>query len=225
MAPVRPLEGEVTESDIQRFVTKTEPSRKYHVVDDGSRSYCLDWTAATNGGYDDQYGVFRWNRRNVYAHRFAYYMEYGQDPGPSTDHLCHNTLCVNVDHLRGGTIADNNLNRRPIISEYCSRGHKRTDENIYVYPNSGKRQCRICYRNYDKKRRKVRYEKEKQTFTHSSEMRDFASDPKLDWDKVREIRRLYAIGDYSQRELAREFKVSQPMVGLIVRGKTWVEDA
>lgn len=46
-------------------------------------------------------------------------------------------------------------------------------------------------------------------------------------DDVRLIRKRYAAGDVTQRALAREYRVSQNAVGLILRGKTWrhVEDA
>jgi predicted XRE-type DNA-binding protein len=38
---------------------------------------------------------------------------------------------------------------------------------------------------------------------------------------VMEIRQLYAIGAYSQYELAERFGVSQPAIGMIVRRKNW----
>jgi hypothetical protein len=44
---------------------------------------------------------------------------------------------------------------------------------------------------------------------------------KLTDDDVREIRRLYATGKFSQQELARLFGVSQRMIGFIVRRKSW----
>ena len=45
---------------------------------------------------------------------------------------------------------------------------------------------------------------------------------KLDWDKVREIRSLHAMG-LNQRELAELFGITKHNVGFIVRNKTWVE--
>lgn len=47
---------------------------------------------------------------------------------------------------------------------------------------------------------------------------------KLDWDKVREIRRRVAAGE-SGRSLAKEFGVGQPTVSELVRGVTWKERA
>lgn len=142
MPPAIPLEGPVTEDDLKRFWEKTRTSTKKVATENGD-SNCIVWIAASKGGYEHQYGVFRWNNRNVAAHRFAYYAILGIDPGKSTDHLCHNTLCVNVEHLRGGTIAENNRNRRPVVAEHCKRGHPRTTQNTVQKPD-GTRQCKIC---------------------------------------------------------------------------------
>jgi len=44
---------------------------------------------------------------------------------------------------------------------------------------------------------------------------------KLTEDQVREIRRLYATGNFSQRELARRFDVSPATINLVIHGKRW----
>ena len=44
---------------------------------------------------------------------------------------------------------------------------------------------------------------------------------KLTDHQVAEIRELYATGDYYQKHLATKFKVSQTLIGLIVRGAIW----
>ena len=44
---------------------------------------------------------------------------------------------------------------------------------------------------------------------------------KLTWDEVVEVRRLYALGDISQSELARRFGVSQPAIGAVVTYRSW----
>lgn len=46
---------------------------------------------------------------------------------------------------------------------------------------------------------------------------------KLTWENVREIRALRATG-LSQQSIADKFAVSQPMIGLIVRGEKWKEE-
>lgn len=204
-----PIIGEIRSSDVERFYDKVKVNTK---------TGCWNWTAATRGGYDKQYGVFRFNGRTVYAHRFALYIHLQCDPGPSVDHLCHNPLCVNVEHLRGGSIADNNSNRRCIISEYCSNGHLRTEENVYVYPSTGKRRCKECNRINDRKRAKAKYAKEKALATHTSS----TINNKLSFALAEEIRTKYASG-MSQRQLAREYQVSQPLIGMIVRLQIWTQ--
>jgi DNA-binding XRE family transcriptional regulator len=48
---------------------------------------------------------------------------------------------------------------------------------------------------------------------------------KLTWEKVGEIRRLYATGEYTQDRLAREYGVAQTGISRIVLGKSWQSDA
>lgn len=45
----------------------------------------------------------------------------------------------------------------------------------------------------------------------------------LTWDDVREMRRLWATGEWYQSGLGQVFGVSDVTVGLITRGETWVE--
>ena len=63
---------------------------------------CREWTAARTGGSDGKhYGAFRFNGKVGYAHRFAWEARRGPIPdGLTVDHLCRNTLCVFVRHLR-----------------------------------------------------------------------------------------------------------------------------
>lgn len=48
---------------------------------------------------------------------------------------------------------------------------------------------------------------------------------KLTWEEVKKIRRLYATGNFTQRELGEMFEVNQPTIGYIVRNETWREGA
>lgn len=71
---------------------------------------CWLWTAATAGGRSSEYGVFRLRnpRRQVYAHRFSYELAHGSIPeGAHVLHSCDTPRCVNPEHLRLGTAADN----------------------------------------------------------------------------------------------------------------------
>lgn len=61
-------------------------------------SYCWNWTGALRGRYGNFYVG---GRKCVQAHRFSYKIAHGQIPeGMEIDHICHNTQCVNPDHLR-----------------------------------------------------------------------------------------------------------------------------
>lgn len=48
---------------------------------------------------------------------------------------------------------------------------------------------------------------------------------KLSEDQVREIRRLYSTGDFSQREIGHRFGVAQTLVSQILSGKVWADVA
>ena len=69
---------------------------------------CLIWTGAKNS---DGYGYLQVNGRITQVHRYAYEEAHGPIPdGMMIDHICHNRTCVNVDHLRLATAAQNNSN-------------------------------------------------------------------------------------------------------------------
>ena len=80
----------------------------------GMDSQCWVWTGcapAVSSGF--RYGQIRVAGKVQYAHRVAYRIHTGEDPGKSdVDHVCHNTLCVRGDHLRLASRSQNNQNRR-----------------------------------------------------------------------------------------------------------------
>jgi len=70
--------------------------------------------------------------------------------------------------------------------------------------------------------------------THADNMNDMkvrgraprgsrSGNAKMTWDSVRELRKLYATGNYTQMQLAVRFNISSSQVGYIVGGKQWVE--
>lgn len=106
-------------SDEERFWSKVDKS-----------GTCWLWLGGIN---QDGYGVFTTktnNRGKTYvAHRVAYALAHGREPEQVIDHICRTRACVNPDHLRDVSNAENVLsgigptaiNAR---KEKCSRGHQ-----------------------------------------------------------------------------------------------------
>lgn len=68
---------------------------------------CWNWTAGTSIGY----GAFWDGQKMNKCHRISYELLVGPIPkGMVIDHICHNKLCVNPEHLRVATIKQNNEN-------------------------------------------------------------------------------------------------------------------
>lgn len=75
---------------------------------------CWLWTGALT---DRGYGSFRLNGSARRAHRVAYEAVHGEIAvGLEVDHLCHEIRCVNPEHLRAVTHAQNLENRRGLAS-------------------------------------------------------------------------------------------------------------
>jgi len=145
----RPKEARVRThpTPAERFVAKyrVDPTTGCHV-----------WTAATcptNGPR----GVFRWNNKQGYAHRFAYEQMHGPIPvGLVIDHLCRNPLCVNPDHLEAVTNRENILrgihpNAVTHVSGVCRNGHS----DFRVMAN-GRMRCRPCLNEWQRERARRR---------------------------------------------------------------------
>lgn len=128
----------------------TRSARFSAKVQAGLMDGCWLWTgAALRSGY----GSFRWSPGKVVsAHRAAWMLMEG-DPGAlHVLHTCDTPLCVNFSHLFLGTAKDNAADkvakgRHPNSRmTHCRRaGHPFDEANTYVAP-SGKRTCRACHR-------------------------------------------------------------------------------
>lgn len=112
---------------------------------------CWLWQGTRNAS---GYGMFRLTPgRTVGAHRAAWIVVNGEDPGPlHVLHRCDTPLCCNVQHLFLGTndqnVADKMAKGRHPNSRmtHCRRaGHPFDLANTYITPK-GNRMCRACNR-------------------------------------------------------------------------------
>jgi hypothetical protein len=117
---------------------------------------CLVWNGPTTDPHGR--GQVRWQGRATWAHRVIWELQRGALP-PSTvlRHTCDVAGCLNIDHLRPGTQADNMRDmqaRGRGRQQVCRNGlHPLTGTNVYRMPhNPTYRECRPC-----RNARNVRY--------------------------------------------------------------------
>lgn len=121
---------------------------------------CREWRGATTSK-DRPYGQRTIRGKRVLVHRWVIQQvgedQFGTkwDPKLHVMHLCDNTLCFNYWHLRLGTAKEN---MQDMVAKgrrgknmhdgktHCKNGHEFTDENTYIRPDTGHRQCRTCRR-------------------------------------------------------------------------------
>ena len=69
----------------------------------GLNEECQIWTGGTNGKYGIMYCQYPWDKKwdRLYVHRLSFMIAHGTlDLGEDdVSHLCHNTLCINPEHL------------------------------------------------------------------------------------------------------------------------------
>ncbi|MGN6757145.1 MAG: HNH endonuclease [Thermomicrobiales bacterium] len=211
-----PMRSQYTPKQCDRFWGK---------VDRRGPNDCWEWQACRN---QSGYGIFSVSssQRTARAHRVAYEIEYGPIPaGLVLDHLCRNRACCNPSHMEVVTRGENcrrgvSPSVRAMHEHRCMRGHILTPETAYYVQNRrGERvaRCRICQREYAHARR--HRQRSHATPNISDGNRLWMA--KLNAEQVRDIRRLYASGEWTYQQLAKRFNVTYPTIAAIVRRHSW----
>ncbi len=217
----RPI-PELTEADKARFWSKIDLSV--------GPTACHPWTA---GKSQRGYGKFVVQRFTLVAHRVAYYLSRGVDPGDLE--VCHNCpagdnpACCNDNHLWLGTQADNNADCK-------QKGRNATgDKNgARKHPEKWKRGEDHHVRKHPElmlpARDMLRAHPELHARGDSHWTRLYPESvvkgedhnlAKLTTDQVIEIRRRHALGGVSYADLGKEFHSTKENISCIVRGLTW----
>ena len=132
--------------DEEDGMAKTTEDRFWEKVHGVVETRCLEWRAST---FHEGYGAFWYEGRPHYAHRVAWFLEYGRWPEHTLDHLCRNVGCVSVDHLEdvphAVNVARGDAGRYLSDRTECVNGHPYTPENTGRQRDNGK-YCRTCKR-------------------------------------------------------------------------------
>lgn len=157
---------------------------------------CWEWTAYKN---KDGYGRITIEKGvKMLSHRFSWEKANNQKipDGLIVMHSCDNPPCVNPNHLSVGSCGDNNKDK--MRKGRCSK-ISGSDHPLWGKPLPAETRQKLSDAKLG--------EKHNLSKTNDSE--------------VREIRRLYKTGRYTQKELGKMFGLSRPNISSIVLRKTW----
>jgi hypothetical protein len=227
--------------DLGRLDSKTDQS--------GGPDACWPWTGSLN---NKGYGIFSIGpgkpRRIFLAHRLAYFLGTGIDPGSMcVCHRCDNPLCQNPAHLWLGTKIQNlhdcmakgrftngNVHWARRHPEWIMRGEnnrvsKLTDAKAveinrlyatgeFTYQSLGE-QFGVSMTTV---RNVVHGISWKHIVSELSPLRKWHGNTKLTEADVAEIRALWATGNFTQEEIGRKFGTTGSNICNIVNRKVWV---
>ena len=159
----------------------------------GPEGDCWIWTASKMPAGYGRFCASKAERWWELAHRFSWFLVHGPIPkGVFICHRCDNPSCVNPAHLFAGSHGDN-------MRDMATKGR-------------AAKRCPVDRSEGSKRGYAAHSEKWKRGPGHHN--------AKLDEEKVREIRQLWADGQ-SQQSIAGEYGLSQANVSSIVRRAAW----
>jgi len=109
---------------------------------------CWVWTAGK-----DRRGYGQFGNGDRHHHIPAHFFLLGRAPdGLEWDHLCHVPACIRPDHLEAVTHAENVRRGLATLRSECPKGHPYSPENTARFGRRGRRVCRICQRETNRRR-------------------------------------------------------------------------
>jgi hypothetical protein len=124
---------DITDKQKERFIRKCN---QHPFLNPGNS--CIEWIGTKN---NKNYGVVSINYKLHLAHRLSWAIYNNQEipEGLVIRHDCDNPMCINPNHLRLGTRADNVRDR--VVRNRNKNGHTLDDDTI--------RQIRLLYHDLD----------------------------------------------------------------------------
>jgi hypothetical protein len=176
--------------------TESDSSRFWKKVEKSER--CWTWMGNKGRG---GYGQFRVGSKMVRSHRFSWMEVHGSiSEDLFVCHTCDNPSCVRPDHLFLGTAADNS-------NDKVAKGRQAQGDNT-------------IYRKYPEKRM-IGDKNPSRSHPESHPRGERHGMAKITESDVLKIREMYATGEHTQRNLAKQFGVTQTLVHFIVKRLKW----